>query len=80
MSENCTDFLPLRVTNVGTDGKRDLDKRGKQMLIEACLQPGVSVAGMALKAGVNANQLRRWVKRSTRRSAGVLPQRIDPRP
>jgi transposase len=63
MSDNCTEFLPLRLTNVGSDGKRSIDKRGKQMLIEACLQPGVSVAGMALKAGVNANQLRRWIKK-----------------
>jgi transposase len=61
MSETYSDFLPLRVVTVGTDGKRRYDKRDKQRLIEACLQPGVSVAGMALKAGVNANQLRRWI-------------------
>jgi len=31
-------------------------------LIDACLEPGVSVAGLALAHGINANQLRKWVK------------------
>ncbi|WP_249174647.1 transposase [Burkholderia cenocepacia] len=51
---------------LGVEGKRTFDKRDKQRLIEACLKPGVSVAGMALKAGVNANQLRRWIKNTRR--------------
>jgi transposase len=70
MSENFADFLPLRVTNISTDGKRSFDKRGKQRLIEACLQPGVSIAGMALKAGVNANQLWRWISIHKARHTG----------
>lgn len=70
MSENFADFLPLRVTNTGVDGKRRFDKRGKQRLIEACLQPGVSVACMALKAGVNANQLWRWIAKHKTEHAG----------
>ena len=32
----------------------------KQSLIEACGEPGASVAGVALANGINANQLRRW--------------------
>ncbi|WP_232239066.1 IS66-like element accessory protein TnpA [Burkholderia oklahomensis] len=32
------------------------------MLIEACLEPGVSVASMAIRAQVNTNQLWRWIK------------------
>jgi transposase len=61
MSDIYPDFLPLRAVAVSADGKRRYDERDKQRLIEACLQAGVSVAGMALKAGVNANQLRRWI-------------------
>ena len=34
---------------------------GHSRLIEACQKPGASVAGLALKAGVNANQLRKWM-------------------
>ncbi|KDP83694.1 hypothetical protein CF70_023710 [Cupriavidus sp. SK-3] len=56
------DFLPLRVINVGANGKRSFDKGDKRRLVEACQRPGVSVASMAIKAGVNANQLRRWIE------------------
>ena len=63
MTQNYSDldFLPLKVASVGRDGKRRFDKLDRQRLIEACLQPGVSVAGIALRAGVNANLLRRWI-------------------
>jgi len=60
-SDSDSDFLPLKVISVGRDGKRRFDKRDRQRLIEACLQPGVSVAGMALRARVNANLLHRWI-------------------
>lgn len=56
------DFLPLKVTHVSPNGKRSFDPDGKRRLVEACLQPGASLSGLALKAGVNANQLRKWVE------------------
>ncbi|MBN3829907.1 transposase [Burkholderia sp. Ac-20384] len=56
------DFSPLKVTHVAPNGKRSFDPDGKRRLIEACLQPGASLSGLALKAGVNANQLRKWVE------------------
>jgi len=62
MDQSDLDFLPLRAINVGANGKRSFDKGDKRRLVEACLQPGASVAGMAIKAGVNANQLRRWIE------------------
>jgi transposase len=34
----------------------------KQALIAACGEPGASVAGIALANGVNANQVRRWMR------------------
>ena len=40
----------------------------KQAVIEACCEPGASVAGIAMANGVNANQLRRWM-----RERGVEP-------
>lgn len=64
MGEGVYSFLPLQVVRVGVGGKRTFDAQGKQRLIEACRQPGVSVSRMALKAGVNANQLRKWIRRS----------------
>lgn len=40
----------------------------KQALVAACGEPGASVAGVALANGINANQLRRWM-----RERGVEP-------
>ena len=34
----------------------------KRQVVEACLQPGVSVAAIALANGLNANYLRQWVR------------------
>lgn len=50
-------------------GKRRFDAEGKRKLIEACLQPGASIAGLALKAGVNANQLHKWIQLRERANA-----------
>lgn len=50
-------------------------------VIEACRQPGVSVAGVALANGLNANMLRKWVneaERADRGEAGCRSQ-IAPR-
>ena len=40
----------------------------KRAVIEACCEPGASVAGIAMANGVNANQVRRWM-----RERGVEP-------
>ena len=60
MQENDSE-LRLMVTGTRRDGRRRYDPQSKRKLAEACLQPGVSLAGMALKHGVNANLLRKWV-------------------
>ncbi|TDN63963.1 transposase [Paraburkholderia sp. BL10I2N1] len=62
MTQDDLSFLPLRVTRVGVGGKRSFDSMDKRRLVEACLQPGASLSALALKAGVNANQLRKWVR------------------
>jgi len=51
---------------------RRFDPEDKRRLIEVCQRPGVSVSGLALKAGVNANQLRKWVKRESGRQRSEL--------
>ncbi|CAG9186978.1 IS66-like element accessory protein TnpA [Cupriavidus pampae] len=62
MTQTEFDVLPLRVIRIRSNGKRDFDREDKRQLVEACLQPGVSVAGMALKVGINTNQLRKWIR------------------
>jgi len=44
----------------------------KPPLIEACGEPGASVAGVALANGINANQLRRWM-----RERGIAPPELS---
>ena len=50
-------------------GKRTFDPDDKCRLIQACRRPGVSISGMALKAGVNVNQLHKWIRDAEREGA-----------
>lgn len=54
--------------------KRRHSEEFKQALVAACSEPGVSVSGVALANGINANQVRRWM-----RERGVLPPRRRPK-
>ncbi len=63
------DDQKLRVRRVGRDGRRRYDPESKARLVAACLEPGVSISGLALAHGVNANLLRKWVKDA--REAGL---------
>jgi transposase len=56
---------PLRLEVVGVlrNGRRRYDPASKRRLVEACLQPGVSLAGVAMRHGVNANLLRKGMAR-----------------
>jgi transposase len=65
---------PVRLEVVGVlrNGRRRYDPASKRRLIEACLQPGVSLAGVAMRHGVNANLLRKWVTgQQQRQRSGV---------
>ncbi|TBF85911.1 IS66 family insertion sequence hypothetical protein [Rhizobium leguminosarum] len=63
----------LRVVKVLANGKRRFDPVEKDRLVDAAMKPGVSVARLALAHGVNANQLRNWVKlRRDQHAKGAL--------
>ncbi len=51
------------IVKEGAYGRRTYSGKAKRMLVELCKAPGVSVAGLALAHGVNANLLRRWIVR-----------------
>jgi transposase len=70
MTEKYLEPTGLKVVNVGRDGKRRYDRQTKRKLVEACLEPCASVARLALKQGVNANLLRKWIKLHQQRLAG----------
>jgi transposase len=71
---------PLRLEVVGVlrNGRRRYDPVSKQRLVEACLQPGGSLAGLAQRHGVNANLLRKWVaEHQCQQRNGVAEGAID---
>lgn len=71
---------PLRLEVVGVlrNGRRRYDLASKRRLVEACLQPDVSLAGLALQHGVNANLLRKWVAEHRRQQrTGVAEGAIE---
>lgn len=74
------DEQKLRVRLVGRDGRRRYDPGSKERLVAACLEPGVSISGLALTHGINANLLRKWVKdaREAGFSAGSASSRFMP--
>ena len=63
MTEQATALSKRLVVGHKRDGRSCYDRDAKRELIEASLQPGVSVARMALLHGINANLLRTWIRR-----------------
>ncbi|WP_396643634.1 IS66-like element accessory protein TnpA [Methylomonas sp. 2B] len=59
----------------GRNGRCLYDPEAKRELVEVCLQPGISVAKVALEHGINANLLRKWIGlyRETEASAPNRP-------
>ncbi|MDA3877803.1 MAG: transposase [Halothiobacillus sp.] len=53
----------------------------KAQLIALCQRPGVSVAGVALEHGLNANLLRRWIRQYSdsvpRLAPSMVPIRLE---
>ena len=59
------------------DGRCRYDQQVKQELVRRCLQPGVSVARMAMQHGVNANLLRKWITQWQSRNAVAEQQALS---
>lgn len=61
-------------------GRRRYTEEFKKQAIEACMQPGISMASIALANGLNANLLRRWVTEHHERTpkASTLAVRCEP--
>jgi transposase len=66
MAERKSRRLSDMVVRRLSDGRRRFDAQAKRELIEASLKRGVSVAGLALAHGINANLLRKWISRHQR--------------
>ncbi len=62
------------------DGRCVYDEQAKAELVAECAKPGASVSRLARAAGVNANQLSRWVRErelgGRRRSIAVVAEPV----
>lgn len=54
-----------------SNGRRVYHAAAKRELVRRCREPGVSVAGIALAHGINANLLRKWITLEERRRGSV---------
>ena len=61
MKEHNTRLSRPLIVRHGRDGRCLYDPEAKRELVEVCLQPGISVAKVALEYGINANLLRKWM-------------------
>jgi transposase len=50
----------------------------KLQIVQACAQPGASIAGVALQHGINANILHRWIREHSQGMLVVQPQAFVP--
>ncbi len=73
MMENKSRLSRPLVVGHRSNGRCRYDPKAKRELVEACLQPGVSVARMALDHGINANLLRKWINQYRENSSSVPP-------
>ncbi|WAR46266.1 IS66-like element accessory protein TnpA [Methylomonas rapida] len=73
MMENKSRLSRPLVVGHRSNGRCRYDPEAKRELVEACLQPGVSVARMALAHGINANLLRKWINQYRENSSSVPP-------
>lgn len=81
MTEQITELKQRLVVSRKRDGRCCYDPQAKRELIEAGMQPGVSVAKLALAHGINANLLRTWMTKYQRQSlAGGSMQRSTAAP
>jgi transposase len=65
---------------VGRRRRRKHSAEFKAQLVQACEQPGMSSAAIAMANGINANLLRRWVNDAEQRGSAVIAPSPTPSP
>lgn len=83
-SGHTSDWKGERVERVKANGKRVFSTAFKAWLVAQAGRPGVSVAALAMRHEINANQLRRWMRldhlAQPARGPVVLPVVLAPQP
>jgi transposase len=60
------------VVKRNANGRCSYDEDAKRELVEACLQPGVSIAKLARDHGINANLLHAWISLHRKARGGAM--------
>jgi transposase len=68
------------VSNAAGRRRRKHSAEFKAQLVQACEQPGMSSAAIAMANGINANLLRRWVNDAEQRGSTVIAALPPPSP
>jgi transposase len=81
-SGHTSDWQGERVERVKVNGKRVFSTAFKAWLVAQAGRPGVSVAALAMRHEINANQLRRWMRlehlAQPTRTPALLPVTLVP--
>ena len=81
-SGHTSDWQGERVESVKVNGKRVFSTAFKAWLVAQASRRGVSVAALAMRHEINANQLRRWMRLAhvaqPTRAPAVLPVTLAP--
>ena len=77
MTEIDSELIRRLVKGHKRDGRCLYDPQAKAEIVRACMQPGVSVARIAMQAGINANLVRTWIAQ-TRDAEGIRRNQSAP--
>jgi len=77
MPEKSTELVEGLILKPATNGRRTYSLAAKRALVQLCNRPGISVAGMALAHGINANLLRRWMVQYSATPSGSGDKTLD---
>jgi transposase len=75
MSDGIEQLAQRLVIGHKRDGRSIYDAQAKRELVQACLKPGVSMAKVARKCGINANVLSNWVRLHERAKVRAVASR-----
>src|SRR5690348_14235458 len=74
MTNKSIELVEGLIVKPGTHGRRTYSRQAKRALVQMCKSPGVSVSGLALAHGINANLLRRWISQHDASPADSKPE------
>ena len=79
MSDAMQELARRLVIGHKSDGRAVYAVTAKAELVAACAKPGASVSRLAREGGVNANQVRRWVREHSQRRQRAVAVSPAPR-